>query len=291
MRAFSHVEQLHEHTHDDAGACGEYHSPARVQLVQTFIGLTFIINSFIGERFSAVDSNMGGYSAMIGAFILGFPIVRVALENLRGGTFNTNVLVALAVLALFGSGHCQEAGIVSFFMLLGQIIETRTAEGALTSIHSLSKPTPTRAPRVTGSEEQEVAVHELTVGDIIRVRPGDNVAADGVIISGQGSFNQANITGESLPVAKTPEEEVFAGTINQEFVRQMRAKGCRVAVIGIIARLLGWQILAGHGHGELAVLHAFGGNQFIGDFADYPRLAAHEQYFQAIVMVQVHVNR
>jgi Cd2+/Zn2+-exporting ATPase len=222
MRAASHVEHLHEHTHDDAYACGEHHSHARVQLVQTGIGLTFIINSFIVERLSAVDINMGGYSAMIGAFILGFPIVRVALKDLRSGSLNTNVLVALAVLALFGSGHYQEAGIVSFFMLLGQIIETRTAEGALASIHSLIKLTPTKARRVTGGEEQEVAVHELAVGDVIRVRPGDNVAADGVIVSGQGSFNQANITGESLPVDKKPDDEVFAGTINLTGVLDIR---------------------------------------------------------------------
>jgi len=107
-------------------------------------------------------------------------------------------------------------------MLLGQIIETRTAEGALASIHSLIKLTPTKARRVTGGEEQEVAVHELAVGDVIRVRPGDNVAADGVIVSGQGSFNQANITGESLPVDKKPDDEVFAGTINLTGVLDIR---------------------------------------------------------------------
>ena len=222
MRAASHIEHLHEHTHDDACACGEHHSHARVQLVQTFIGLTFIINSFIVEWLSAVDSNMAGYSAMIGAFILGFPIVRVALKDLRGGSLNTNVLVALAVIVLFASEHYQEAGIVSFFMLLGQIIETRTAEGALASIHSLIQLTPTKARRLGGSGEQEVAVHELAVGDIIRVRPGDNVAADGVIVSGQGSFNQANITGESLPVDKKPEDDVFAGTINLTGVLDIR---------------------------------------------------------------------
>jgi Cd2+/Zn2+-exporting ATPase len=214
MRIASHSEHVHEHSHEGACSCGEEHSHVRVQLVQTVIGLAFIFNSFIVERLSAVDSKMGGYSAMIGAFVLGFPIIRVALKDLRGGSLNTNVLVALAVIALFASGHYQEAGIVSFFMLLGQIIEMRTAEGALASIHSLIKLTPTKARRVTGSEEQEVAVHELSVGDIIRVRPGDNVAADGVIVSGQGSFNQANITGESLPVDKKTGAEVFAGTIN-----------------------------------------------------------------------------
>jgi Zn2+/Cd2+-exporting ATPase len=222
MRAASHVERLHEHTHDGDCACGEHHSHARVQIIQTFVGLVLIFNSFIVERLSAVDSNMAGYSAMVGALILGFPIVRVALKDLRSGSLNTNVLVALAVLALFGSEHYQEAGIVSFFMLLGQIIETRTAEGALASIHSLIKLTPTKARRIQGGEEHEVAVHELGVGDLIRVRPGDNVAADGVIVNGQGSLNQANITGESLPVDKKPDDEVFAGTINLTGVLDIR---------------------------------------------------------------------
>ncbi len=214
MKVTSHADLLPEHTPDGAGSGREEHSHARVQFLETVIGLVFILNSFIVERLSVVDSNMGGYSAMLGAFILGFPIVRVALKDLRGGSLNTNILVALAVIALFSSGHYQEAGIVSFFMLLGQIIETRTAAGALASIHSLIKLTPTKARRVIGSEEQEVPVYGLAAGDTIRVRPGDNVAADGVIVNGQGSFNQANITGESLPVDKKPGDEVFAGTIN-----------------------------------------------------------------------------
>jgi len=223
IRAASPTGHPHEHTPDEACACdGHHHSHARVQLVQTFIGLTFIINSFVVERLSAVDGSMGGYSAMIGAVILGFPIIRVALKDLRGGSLNTNVLVSLAVIALFSSEHYQEAGVVSFFMLLGQIIEMRTTEGALASIHLLIKLTPAKARRVTGGGEQEVAVHELAVGDIIRVRPGDNVAADGVIVSGRGSFNQANITGESLPVDKKPDDELFAGTINLTGVLDIR---------------------------------------------------------------------
>ena len=197
-------------------------SHVRVQLVQAVIGLAFIGNSFVIERVPVVDSDMGGFSAMIGALVLGFPIVWLALKDLRAGAFNTNLLVALAVITLFSSGHYQEAGIVSVFMLLGQIIEARTAEGALASIHSLIKLTPTKARRVNGSEEQEVAAQDLAVGDIIRVRPGDNVAADGVIVNGQGSFNQATVTGEALPVDKKPGDEVFAGTVNLTSVLDVR---------------------------------------------------------------------
>src|SRR5258707_9995822 len=108
-------------------------------------------------------------------------------------------------------------------MLLGELIETRTAEGARASIESLIRLTPTKARRIKADKtEEEVAASELAVGDVIRIRPGDNVAADGVIISGQGSFNQATITGESLPVDKKPGDEVFAGTQNLTGVLEIK---------------------------------------------------------------------
>jgi Cd2+/Zn2+-exporting ATPase len=130
-----------------------------------------------------------------------------------------NELVAIAFLAAIASGESQlggyqTAGIVAFFMLLGELIETRTAAGARASIASLVKLTPSKARRIIGKEEEEVPASELKIGDVIRIRPGDNVAADGKIISGQGSINQANITGESLPVDKSSGDEVFAGTTN-----------------------------------------------------------------------------
>ncbi len=108
-------------------------------------------------------------------------------------------------------------------MLMGEIIETRTAEGARASIESLIKLTPTKARRIKADKtEEEVPASELAVGDVIRIRPGDNVAADGVIVSGQGSFNQATITGESLPADKKPGDEVFAGTQNLTGVLEIK---------------------------------------------------------------------
>ena len=214
MRVTSHVEHLHDHGPDGACACGEHHSHVEVQLSRTLAGLVLVINSFLFEWLFDPGGPVAAASALLGAVVLGFPIIWVAAKDVRTGALNTNALVALAVIALFASAHYQEAGIVSCFMLLGQIIETRTAAGALASIHSLIKLTPTKARRVSGGEEHEVAVHELGVGDLIRVRPGDNVAADGIIVNGQGSFNQATITGESLPVDKASGDEVFAGTVN-----------------------------------------------------------------------------
>jgi len=208
----------HDHDHDHGH--GHDHEHAGLPLVWTLVGVVFVINSFfINWIFSDSANSIASGSAMIGAIILGYPIVLTAIKDLRRGMLTTNELVALAVLAAFGSanftlGGYQQAGVIAFFMLMGQIIETRTAEGARASIESLIKLTPPKARRVTAAGEEEVETRFLAVNDIIRVRPGDNVAADGVIISGQGSFNQATITGESLPVDKKPGDEVFAGTQN-----------------------------------------------------------------------------
>ena len=211
------------------------------------LGIVFVLNAFIVDWLFAQGSNVASCSAFIGAMILGYPIVVTAIKDLRAGHLSINELVAIAVLAAFSSGDYKTAGVVAFFMLTGEIIETRTAEGARASIESLIKLTPTKARRIlrsgtgvspvssqkqnetdgqdaraTTEVEEEVAASELAVGDVIRIRPGDNVAADGVIVSGQGSFNQATITGESLPVDKKSGDEAFAGTQNLTGVLEIK---------------------------------------------------------------------
>ena len=212
-----------EHRHaDECESCGHDHEHTPVRLTQTVIGLIFVINSYIVDYMFAKGTMVASFSAMIGAIILGYPIVWTSFKDIRKGILSINELVGIAVLAAFASGDYKVAGLVAFFMLLGEIIETRTAAGARASIESLIKLTPTKARRLSGNREEEVAAKDLAVGDVIRVRPGDNVAADGVIVNGQGSFNQANITGESLPVDKKPGDEVFAGTTNLTGVLEIK---------------------------------------------------------------------
>lgn len=220
----THDHGHHDHDHDHDGRCasGHDHSHTPVRLKQTVIGLLFVLNSFVVDWVLGDSSMVADGSAMIGAILLGYPIIWTAIKDLRRGSLNTNELVALAILASFASSNYQEAGLVAFFMLLGEIIETRTAAGARDSIESLIKLTPTKARRIVDDREEEVAVQELKVGDVIRVRPGDNVAADGDIIRGAGSLNQANITGESLPIDKKVGDEVFAGTINLTGVLEIK---------------------------------------------------------------------
>src|SRR5437660_40110 len=212
MQVTSLLSRHDQHTHDEScSACGK-HAPVR--LWQTLVGVVFVVNAFIVDGLMNHGSAIASASALIGACVLGYPIVLTAIKDLRKGVLSINELVAIAVMAAFASGDYKTAGIVAFFMLMGEIIETRTAEGARASIESLIKLTPTKARRITPQGEEEVAAKDLAIGDLIRIRPGDNVAADGVIVTGQGSFNQATITGESLPADKKPGDEVFAGTQN-----------------------------------------------------------------------------
>jgi Cd2+/Zn2+-exporting ATPase len=223
----SHKDHEH-HGHDhgsgeSCSSCGHDHEHPPVHLWQTLVGIVFVINGFLVDwLFKPGGAAVASASALIGAIVLGYPIVWTAIQDIRRGILSINELVAIAVLAAFATGDYKTAGVVAFFMLLGNIIETRTAEGARASIESLIRLTPTKARRITATGEEEVAAQDLHTGDVIRIRPGDNVAADGVIVQGQGSFNQATITGESLPVDKKPGDEVFAGTQNLTGVLEIK---------------------------------------------------------------------
>src|SRR5260221_9703289 len=219
----SQHDHEHHHKHDDECGCGHDHEHSSVHLWQAIVGVVFVLNAFIVDWLFAEGHTIASASAFIGAIVLGYPIIVPAIKDLRRGRLSINELVAIAVLAAFASEDYKTAGIVAFFMLTGEIIETRTAEGARDSIESLIKLTPTKARRMKkdGSEE-EVAASELAVGDVIRIRPGDNVAADGLLVNGQGSFNQATITGESLPADKKSGDEVFAGTQNLTGVLEIK---------------------------------------------------------------------
>ncbi len=165
----------------------------------------------IGQSYSPQSQTL----AMFAAILLGAPLVWVAIKDLMHGHSHMNELVALAVLAAFAQGAYMEAAAIAFFMILSVLIENRTALGARASIESLIRITPTRAMRLgTDGSETEVEAKDLKAGDLVRVRPGDNIPADGLIAKGESTVNQANITGESLPADKVEGDEVFGGTIN-----------------------------------------------------------------------------
>ena len=138
----------HEHEHDESCSCGHDHEHAPVHLWQTLVGVVFVINAFVADWFFESGHTIASASGLVGAVILGYPIVITAIKDLLEGILSINELVAIAVLAAFASTDYKTAGVVAFFMLMGEIIETRTAEGARASIESLIKLTPTKARRI-----------------------------------------------------------------------------------------------------------------------------------------------
>ncbi|MDD4816995.1 MAG: cation-translocating P-type ATPase [Victivallaceae bacterium] len=172
------------------------------------------LNSFLLSWLLPGQSYAAQFSAIAGALVLAVPIFITAIADLVSGKVHMNELVALAILAAFAGSDYQTAGVVAFFLLLTIIIESRTASGAQRSIEELIKLTPTTAHRVTDGTESDVEVSGLAIGDVIRVRPGENFPVDAAIVTGASTVNQASITGESMPLEKGPGDEVYAGTMN-----------------------------------------------------------------------------
>ena len=217
----------HNHTGKGCPVCGPGHSHShdeQIRLGVAVFGGILVLNSYLAGRLfgAGIDSFAAQLSAIIGALILSIPIFISAVKDLLRGKIYMNELVALALVAAFASQEYQTAGAVAFLMLLTITIEHRTAIGAEASIESLIKLTPRKARRIENGKEQEVDVSTLRVGDILRIRPGENFPADGSVKSGFSTVNQASITGESLPVDKNLDDEVYAGTQNLDGVVDVR---------------------------------------------------------------------
>ncbi|HBC86451.1 MAG TPA: hypothetical protein DCZ94_05810 [Lentisphaeria bacterium] len=197
--------------HESGGAP---HSRSLARLSIALVGGFFILNSYILVWMQPDQTFTAELSAIIGAIILALPIFIVAFKDLAKGKVYMNELVALAVLAAFSGGDFRTAGDISFFLLIAIIIESRTAHGAQRSIEDLIKLTPRSARKISDGQELEVDVLSLVIGDVIRIRPGENFPVDGMIVKGTSTVNQASITGESFPVEKEEKNDVFAGTQN-----------------------------------------------------------------------------
>ena len=209
------------HNHSSGGcSCGctptdgAGHARSMARLKTALIGGTLILNSFLLKIVFPDQLFAAELSAMIGSVVLTIPIFVTAFKDLVYGRVHMNELVALSILASMTQGNFASAGIIAFLLLIGIIIESRTASGAQHSIAELLKLTPHTATLLENGAETVVEASELKKGDIILVRPGENFPADGTIIKGTTTVNQASITGESLPVDKENGNSVFAGTQN-----------------------------------------------------------------------------
>lgn len=234
------------------------HEDTILSLKWSLVGMLFLINSFLLEKiFNQADASL--ISGLIGALILTVPIVVKAVQDLISGHYHMNELVAIAVLSCLTLDDYRAAGIVAFFMIMADLVEHKTASGAKLAIEQLLLLTPDKAMKLENGVEVEVPATALAIGDMIRVRPGGQIAADGIIIKGNSAVNQANITGESLPVDKAQDDLVYAGTINlsglldikitkvgeqtalgkvKELI--LKAQSTRLPIMTVIDKYIGW---------------------------------------------------
>ena len=153
--------------------------------------------------------------SLIAASILGTaPIAIQAYQALKVKVVSIDVLVTIAVVGAFLIQNYEEAAIVTFLFLFGALLEQRTLNKTRSAIKELTEMAPESAlKRMENGEFVEVEVDEVDVGDILLVKTGAKVPVDGTVLAGEGSVNEASITGESIPVRKEKGSNVFAGTI------------------------------------------------------------------------------
>jgi len=183
----------------------------------------------------------------------GWPFFVRGARSLRTGHFNMFTLIALGVGAAFaysaaamlapgafpdgGAGiYFEAAAVIVVLVLVGQVLELRARSRTGSAIRALLNLAPTTARLVDGTTEREVPLDQVTAGVTLRVRPGEKVPVDGVVIEGQSSVDESMLTGEPMPVAKGANDAVTGGTINGTGAFLMRAE--RVGGETMLARIV-----------------------------------------------------
>ena len=180
-----------------------------------------------------------GMWAFAAAVIIGvFPFARKAVALAMTGTpFSIEMLMSVAAIGALIIGEAEEAAAVVFLFSVGELFESIAADRARAGIRALASLVPKTAILIDAQgKQQNVAAASLQVNDLVLVRPGDSVSADGVIMQGTSSLDDSPVTGESVPVSKTIGDDVFAGSINIDGVLQVRVTS--TAADNTIARII-----------------------------------------------------
>lgn len=163
-------------------------------------------------------------AAWIAIILCGIPIILEAVIGLvTEFDIKADVLVSIALIASVVIGEDFAAGEVAFIMQLGALLEDLTVAKARAGIEKLVKLTPRTARVLRDGKEILLPAEQVSVGDQLRVLPGETIPVDGHIVSGQTSIDQSVMTGESMPVDKGPGDQVSSGTVNQFGVFEMTA--------------------------------------------------------------------
>lgn len=161
-----------------------------------------------------------GYAGAI--LIGGYTLFIKGIKNLSRLNFEMSTLMTIAIVGAVFIGQWREAATVVILFAISEVLERYSMDKARESIESLLDLAPTKALIRRGNQEMTIEVEEIQIDDLMIVKPGQKLAMDGIIVKGEASLNQAAITGESVPVTKTPGNEVFAGTLNVDGLLEIK---------------------------------------------------------------------
>ena len=175
---------------------------------------------FVGVRLSLPLVVAGVVAALVG----GYPIFHEAIENILERRMTMELSMAIAVLAALAIREVFTALVITLFVLVAEVLEGLTVGRGRRAIRHLIDLLPSTALLNDRGVWRSVGVQQVLVGDVVLIKPGGRIPADGSVVGGHSFVDQATITGESMPVEKNPGKEVFAGTINQSGALEVRVE-------------------------------------------------------------------
>lgn len=166
-----------------------------------------------------------GYQVIlaVASIIAVIPIAVRAWSALRNKVFSIELLVSIAVIGAFIIGEFNESAIVTFLFLFGSYLESKTLQKTRTAIKGLTDMSPTTATLVTDDGTEEVDVDDVDEGDVVLVKTGSQVPADGIVVEGNGYLNEASITGEARQINKQLKDSVYSGTMVENGYLKIKA--------------------------------------------------------------------
>ncbi|EES72856.1 cadmium-exporting ATPase [Paenibacillus sp. oral taxon 786 str. D14] len=183
--------------------------------------ILLVAGYLLGEQYGE-ESILSAISYAASIIIGGYELFKKGIKNLFRLQFDMNTLMTVAIIGAAAIGEWGEGATVVILFAISEVLERYSMEKARQSIRSLMDIAPKEALIRRGSEEITVNVDDIQVGDVMIVKPGQKLAMDGVVIKGTSTINQAAITGETVPVTKTIDDEVFAGTLNEEGLLEVK---------------------------------------------------------------------
>ena len=202
-----------------------------------YVGFTLVVGVLLLLNFLGIfDSIFGWDTALFLALLAGYKTFYRAIAELFERRISADLAIVIAAAAAIAIGEYLAAAEAMFIMLLGEGLEAWAAGRTERAIHRFVDQLPHHARVLRGGAEQEVHVEDLAPGDIVVVRAGERISADGVVASGESSVDESPITGESVPRDKTAGDEVFSGTVNGHGLIHVRVT--RAADESTLARLI-----------------------------------------------------